>query len=47
MSDWNRHQDPEPKQDMRARAIAILVLAAAVVLGMILLATGTIEVAGG
>jgi hypothetical protein len=46
MEDWNRHKDPEPSQDLRARAIAILVLAGAVVLGMVLIATGTIEIAG-
>jgi len=42
--DKNRYDDPEPRQDTKARAIAILVLAGAVVLGMVLLATGVVQV---
>jgi hypothetical protein len=43
---WNKNEDPEPREDTRARAIAILVLAGAVVLGMVLLATGVVEITG-
>jgi hypothetical protein len=43
---WNKNDDPEPQQDTRARAIAILVLAGAVVLGMVLLATGVVQITG-
>jgi hypothetical protein len=42
--DKKPYDDPEPRQDTRARAIAILVLAGAVVLGMVLLATGVVQV---
>ena len=42
--DRNPYDDPEPREDTRARAIAILVLAGAVVLGMVLIATGAVQV---
>jgi hypothetical protein len=42
--DKNPYDEPESRQDTKARAIAILVLAGAVVLGMVLLATGVVQV---
>jgi hypothetical protein len=42
--DKNPYDDPEPREDTKARAIAILVLAGAVVLGMVLIATGAVPV---
>jgi hypothetical protein len=42
--DKNPYEDPEPRQDTKARAIAILALAIAVVIGMVLLATGVVQV---
>jgi hypothetical protein len=39
-----KYDTPEPKEDTKARAVAILVLAGAVVLGMVLIATGAVPV---
>jgi hypothetical protein len=44
--DRNPYDAPEPREDTKARAIAILVLAGAVVLGMVLIATGVVQVGG-
>ncbi len=44
--DKNPYDDPEPKEDTKARAVAILVLAGAVVLGMVLIATGAVQIGG-
>jgi hypothetical protein len=42
--DRNPYDEPEPREDTKARAVAILVLAGAVVLGMVLIATGVVPV---
>ncbi|MGH3366769.1 MAG: hypothetical protein ACRDOY_06170 [Nocardioidaceae bacterium] len=42
--DRQKYDAPEPKEETRSRGIVFLLLAGAVVLGMVLLATGVVQV---
>ena len=42
--DKRKYDEPEAQEDTKARAIAILALALAVVLGLVLVATGAIQI---
>ncbi|MDQ4006842.1 MAG: hypothetical protein M3211_01945 [Actinomycetota bacterium] len=44
MMDKKKYDEPEAKEDTKARAIAMLALALAVVLGLVLVATGAIQI---
>jgi hypothetical protein len=44
--DRDKYDAPEPKSEVRARAAAIGLLALAVVVGMVLIATGAISITG-